>query len=184
MSVLTETELANLLKVPTTVEGALQIRERNEKLLEFLDEIPTTVDAMNAALNEVGNYCVVEEVDIGCSHCNGDLVCATCVYRHYPEEELRLQPCDMHRRPLTAPCLDVLYGGLTANDLSRHDREVHLSYDADDATLTTTVDGPVDEDDMVEVNRQIQEVATVLTGHIEWADAVIVRGGVEEPSSV
>ena len=61
MGVLTENEKAYLMRIPTTVEQAQQILERNAQLLERLDAIDDNV------------------VEIGCPHCD-QYRCPTCAW--------------------------------------------------------------------------------------------------------
>jgi hypothetical protein len=181
MCILSKQELAGLLKVPTTVEGAKMIKERNEALLEAIGNIPLTKKCMNAELDSNSNYSFEFQVSIGCSHCSGTAMdCPTCAYAWYPKELFRRKVTDID--PVhTAPCLDVPYDGTTANDLSHPDRELYLSYDSNDAEIAVLVAGPVDGADMVEVRRQYRELEHMFRGHIEWAEAVIELGGVPEP---
>lgn len=97
--VLSPQELEDLMKVPTTVEEARQIKERNERLLELLEK------------NEDGY------VAIGCPHCSYSsskgFSCKrgerTCRWYKYP---------GVHKR-YSMPCVYVPFGGISYADVSR-----------------------------------------------------------------
>ncbi len=142
MTVLTEEELENLLKVPTTFEQAKLIKQRNEWALEQLERLEKN---WNAEFSE--------EIDLGCPHCTfvgGSHNCDACHWRKYPG--------DYYMR-----CASASFGGIKLSDVDLVDYGCF--------TVSVYADGR-DED-------EIEDAKTFVTGHIEWAEEVIKRGGTE-----
>jgi hypothetical protein len=76
-----------LMRVPTTIEQAQQRLERNQRLLELMEN------------RESG------DVDIGCPHCSLEMRCSTCAWKIVFDWS-----------PFNYPCCKAEFGGVSHRD--------------------------------------------------------------------
>jgi hypothetical protein len=142
--------------------------------LDNLLKVPTTicqakkVRKRNLLLWEKFNDNDTSDSTIGCPHCKytgeGHL-CSTCAWQLYPEQ---FGKTFLH-------CTSVTFGGVY------FDNQVAVSYSTDSESLNDTKESMIDcySD---EASDLIEEVENLLLGHVEWAEAVILQGGIPWPN--
>lgn len=127
--------------------------------LENLLHIPTTVaEAQQILKRNTGLLDALERKDYaytgnaGCPHC-GDHACTECAWFLYG----------------SAGCFDGMFGGLSV--LSR----TGVCYGVDSESLFLP-------EASIDRTRALRRARIFLRGHVEWAEAVISRGGVPWPA--
>jgi hypothetical protein len=149
-SVLTQQELAGLLKVPTAVAQAKQIRKRNIALLRAIKRG------------------VAWRGEVGCPHCQvvGENECDTCAWSKHPASKMnaRLFGKPYENNIFGVCCLGVTFGGIPMRAVQGCGIEYAADWESFD---------PIKYHD-----NYSGSIERAIRGHIEWANEVIRRGGV------
>ncbi len=154
--VLSKKELRALLKVPTTVEQAKQIKRRCEGLLEFMLKMKDNWAAIRAKTYK--GFTTYEGV-IGCPHCEETPThhrmrqCDKCAWVNYPNKSGGLA------------CYSAKFGGITIEEV----RCLRYWTKRESAFVNRLVNSPFSA---------LLACIRFLRGYIEWAVAVIKKGGV------
>jgi len=160
--VLTEEELACILKVPTTREQAVQILHRNLMLLGPIDFWMDHIHHLDCLTEQERQF----ESGIGCPHCDLEYTCDRCAW-----QGIKPSPWMKH------PCCSVPFGGVTYISLNSL-KAIDFHYQADSEHLELRA---VEGRSMAAITEDLLQVRRYLRGHIEWAQAVLQRSEDEEP---
>ena len=171
MTVLLEGELDKLLRVPTTVEQAEQIKQRNELLLEIVETFPDKDDEPKT-WPYVCDDAIVHIVDVGCPHCSEapedlgfSFRCRECAWQLISEDP---------KISMDVRCVFIPFGGVTYREVSVLRPQVTFFSEKAECAMARTIQGC----QWTEYCKRIKKIKTFLLGHIEWAVAVIEAGGV------
>ena len=174
-------ELKKLLKVPTTVKQATQILKRNEALLKVLENgVPNLLKGFAPRGWNLSFIAYKQKiVEIGCPHC----VVSDCEYCSWAKYNLK-SGYDVEF------CQFALFNGHTLEDLAEDNNQyfIALEYKKNYAYLIVYANhlksqdkhlwtGDEKSETICIIQEEIQDIREFLEGHIEWAKAVIKKGG-------